>query len=442
MFGEKKRGKKGTSWLRLLKRLGQGMQAGVSARRGRPATAVGWAVLGLAAATFSGAFVACAAATSVQPLTGGTRASVSGPTGAGLRAVSTSAAAAFQSTFTPAGVALRPASCNTQPGFSVGRRAPAGGVRTIVSVFRGKQRGNLRRPVQNKGPPMNDKITFPEMRVVVANPDGKDEMLGVMSREEALARAEDYGMDLVVVSPEAAPPVCKIINYDKLRYENEKKEKAKKKNQSVQHLKEVKLSYKIDVHDFDVRKRAAIKFLTKGDKVKASIRFKGREMAHRSVAESTLNKLMEELKDFGAAERRPSMEGRIMQMTIAPLPDVVKAAEANRKVSKSKQKKGKNAVSEDEEDAEVEAMLAAQDAEEDSEDEDEGHDIDYDIEALTETDVSAKIEEVGDRIRAMKADGAEKPQLASHVEELLALKARFQEITGEAWAAPAASSPA
>ena len=89
-------------------------------------------------------------------------------------------------------------------------------------------------------------------------------------------------------------------------------------------------------------------------------------------------------------------------------------------------------------------MLAAQDAEEDfeDEDEDEGHDIDYDIEALTETDVSAKIEEVGDRIRAMKADGAEKPQLASHVEELLALKARFQEITGEAWAAPAASSPA
>ena len=285
-----KKWKKALAGSTTLKKTRKAMQAGVSARRGRPATAVGWAVLGLAAATFSGAFVACAAATSVQPLTGGTRASVSGPTGAGLRAVSTSAAVAFQSTFTPAGVALRPASCNTQPGFSVGRRAPAGGVRTIVSVFRGKQRGNLRRPVQNKGPPMNDKITFPEMRVVVANPDGKDEMLGVMSREEALARAEDYGMDLVVVSPEAAPPVCKIINYDKLRYELEKKEKAKKKNQSVQELKEVKLSYKIDTHDYEVRKRATLKFLTKGDKVKASIRFKGREMAHRQLAETTLSR--------------------------------------------------------------------------------------------------------------------------------------------------------
>ena len=136
----------------------------------------------------------------------------------------------------------------------------------------------------------NAQIPFPEMRVVVANADGKDEMLGVMSKEEALARAEDYEMDLIVVSPDANPPVCKIINYDKLRYELEKKEKAKKKNQSVQELKEVKLSYKIDTHDYEVRKRATLKFLTKGDKVKASIRFKGREMAHRQLAETTLSR--------------------------------------------------------------------------------------------------------------------------------------------------------
>jgi translation initiation factor IF-3 len=199
-------------------------------------------------------------------------------------------AAAFQSTFVPVGITLRPASCNTQPVYSIGRQS-ASGVRTLVSQYRGRSRGGPnRRPPQNKGPLRNDKIPFPEMRVVVANADGKDEMLGVMSKEEALARADDYEMDLIVVSPDANPPVCKIINYDKLRYELEKKEKAKKKNQSVQELKEVKLSYKIDTHDYEVRKRATLKFLTKGDKVKASIRFKGREMAHRQLAETTLSR--------------------------------------------------------------------------------------------------------------------------------------------------------
>jgi len=280
---------------------------------------------------------------------------------------------------------------------------------------------------------MNDKIPFPEMRVVVANPDGKDDMLGVMNKEEALARAEDLGMDLVVVSPDAKPPVCKIINYDKLRYENEKKEKAKRKNQSVQELKEVKLSYKIDVHDYEVRKRAAIKFLTKGDKVKASIRFKGREMAHRTLAETTLKRLQEDLKELGAAERRPSMEGRVMAMIVNPLPDVVKAAEAKRKSAKGK--KGKD---EDEEDAEVEALLKAQ---EDDTDDDEVEDhIDYDIDELAQADVTAKIDEVGSRIRDMKGDGADKAAVQPHVDELLALKARYQELTGEVWAPAPASA--
>ena len=300
---------------------------------------------------------------------------------------------AFQSSFVPGGVALRPASCGPRPGYSVGRKSPDG-VRTIVSQYRGRGRGRgqLRRPPQNTGPPMNDKIPFPEMRVVVANPDGKDDMLGVMNKEEALARAEDLGMDLVVVSPDAKPPVCKIINYDKLRYENEKKEKAKRKNQSVQELKEVKLSYKIDVHDYEVRKRAAIKFLTKGDKVKASIRFKGREMAHRTLAETTLKRLQEDLKDLGTAERRPSMEGRVMAMIVNPLPDVVKEAEAKRKSAK-KGKKGKK-DEEDEEDAEVEAMLKAQDEESDPEDEEVEDHIDYDIDELSEAQVTAKIDEV------------------------------------------------
>jgi len=282
---------------------------------------------------------------------------------------------------------------------------------------------------------MNDKIPFPEMRVVVANPDGKDDMLGVMSKDEALARAEDLGMDLVVVSPEANPPVCKIINYDKLRYELEKKEKAKRKNQSTQELKEVKLSYKIDVHDYEVRKRAAIKFLTKGDKVKASIRFKGREMAHRQLAETTMTRLSNDLKELGTPERRPSMEGRIMAMIINPLPDVVKKADTIRKAAKAgKAKKGKD---DEEEDAEVEAMLAAQDAEDDDDDEDT---IDYDIDELSEAQIDSKINEVGERIREMKSQGADKAKVAPHIDELLALKARFQELSGKAWEPATASA--
>jgi translation initiation factor IF-3 len=307
--------------------------------------------------------------------------------------------AGFQSSFVPGtGVALRPASCSPRPGYSIGRQIQQDGVRTIVSQYRGRGRGRgqLRRPPQNTGPPMNDKIPFPEMRVVVANPDGKDEMLGVMNKEEALARAEDLGMDLVVVSPDAKPPVCKIINYDKLRYENEKKEKAKRKNQTVQELKEVKLSYKIDTHDYEVRKRAAIKFLTKGDKVKASIRFKGREMAHRTLAETTLKRLQDDLKEIGAAERRPSMEGRVMAMIVNPLPDVVKAAEAKRKAAKAGKKgKGGDDKDEDEHDAEVEALIKAQEEESDADDDDELEDhIDYDIDELAQADVTAKIDEV------------------------------------------------
>mmetsp|Transcript_86124 Transcript_86124/g.126003 ORF Transcript_86124/g.126003 Transcript_86124/m.126003 type:complete len:423 (-) Transcript_86124:317-1585(-) len=405
--------------------------------RGCAVVAAAFAIIALSMAPTSNA------APASLSLGGGAGARSEPRSGGGLRS-------AFQASFVPGGLAsLRPASCGPQSGFNVGRQV-AGGVQTLVSQYRGRGGGGGRgrgrgdrRPPVNKGPPMNERIPFPEMRVVVANPDGKDDMLGVMSKEEALARAEDLGMDLVVVSPEAKPPVCKIINYDKLRYENEKKEKAKRKNQTVQELKEVKLSYKIDTHDYEVRKRAAVKFLTKGDKVKASIRFKGREMAHRQLAETTMQKLQNDLKELGAAERRPSMEGRIMAMIINPLPDVVKRAEAARKLAKSKKVKRGDLEEEEEEeveeeaDAEVEAMLAAQEAEEDDDEEEEDH-IDYDIDALTKEDVTVKIDAVGERIRELKADGAEKKALSAHVDELLALKARYEELSGDAWApAPA-----
>jgi len=279
---------------------------------------------------------------------------------------------------------------------------------------------------------MNDEIVFPVIRVVVANPDGKDEMLGVMSREEAIAAADDRGQDLVVVSPDANPPVCKIINYDKLRYENEKKEKFKKKNTRNAEIKEVKLSYKIDVHDYDVRKRAATKFLLKGDKVKASIRFKGREMAHQELAHRTMMQLMQDTEEIAAVEKRPLMEGRQMQMILAPTPEVLKAAELKRKAAKGSGKKGKF-MDDDSDDGETPSM--SEEEEETSEEEvEDAPRADYDLDQLSLDKVEALIGEVGNNIRELKAAEAPKARLAPHVEELLALKARFEEISGEAWA--------
>jgi len=280
------------------------------------------------------------------------------------------------------------------------------------------------------------------LRVVVANPDGKDDMLGVMSREEALAAAEDRGQDLVMVSPDANPPVCKIINYDKLRYETEKKEKLKKKNTKNAELKEVKLSYKIDVHDYEVRKRATQKFLLKGDKVKASIRFKGREMAHQELAHKTMTQLMNDMAEIAGTEKRPTMEGRQMQMILAPLPEVLKQAEATRREKKSAVDKAKKAgrIVDMDESSENEDEMISSDSELSEEGEEEGAALDYDLDTLSEGETAELIGAVGERIRKLKAEEASKDRIAPHVEELLALKARYQEVTGEAWAPAAAST--
>eukprot|EP00283_Hemiselmis_rufescens_P010717 CAMPEP_0173436548 /NCGR_PEP_ID=MMETSP1357-20121228/16392_1 /TAXON_ID=77926 /ORGANISM="Hemiselmis rufescens, Strain PCC563" /LENGTH=417 /DNA_ID=CAMNT_0014401639 /DNA_START=36 /DNA_END=1289 /DNA_ORIENTATION=+ len=322
-------------------------------------------------------------------------------------------------------------------------RTQGGMLAGLVAQYRGRGgRGRGRRmmpPPQIKGPPMNSEITFPEMRVVVANPDGKDDMLGVLTREEALAAADERGVDLVLMSPDANPPVCKIINYDKLRYENEKKEKMKKKNQKQMDIKEVKLSYKIDVHDYDVRKRAAVKFLTKGDKVKASIRFKGREMAHKQLAQKTLLQLCADCEEIAVVEKRPSMEGRMMQVIMAPNVEVLKAAEKSkadsgkkaRRANKNKKKDGDaDAVSEDEEDdVDLEALNAGMDDGEDEEDEG----VDYDLDSLSVEELGSKIEDVGDQIRELKSGGADKDVFSGRVDELLSLKARYQEVAGSPW---------
>jgi len=168
---------------------------------------------------------------------------------------------------------------------------------------------------------VNDAIRAREVRVVDANGD----QLGIMSAREALSIAGDRGLDLVEVAPNAKPPVCRIMDYGKHRYEQSKRDKAAKKKQKVTNVKEIRMSPKIDDHDFEVKLRAAERFIKAGDKVKVSVRFRGREIVHSDLAKTKLNKLAEQLKDFAMVERPPKLEGRQMIAVLAPRTDSQKA---------------------------------------------------------------------------------------------------------------------
>ncbi len=168
---------------------------------------------------------------------------------------------------------------------------------------------------------VNDAIRAREVRVVDANGD----QLGIMSAREALSIAGDRGLDLVEVAQNAKPPVCRIMDYGKHRYEQSKRDKAAKKKQKVTNVKEIRMSPKIDDHDFEVKLRAAERFIKAGDKVKVSVRFRGREIVHSDLAKTKLNKLAEQLKDFAMVERPPKLEGRQMIAVLAPRTDSQKA---------------------------------------------------------------------------------------------------------------------
>jgi translation initiation factor IF-3 len=144
------------------------------------------------------------------------------------------------------------------------------------------------------------------------------EQLGVVSSREALQKADEAGMDLVEIAPQATPPVCKIIDYGKFAYEIQKKEKLQKKNQQVSVLKEIRLHPNTDTHDFDFKARHAANFLEDGDKVKVSVIFKGRELAYTIVGENLLKKFIERLDDIAKVEQEPKFEGRAMHAILAP----------------------------------------------------------------------------------------------------------------------------
>ena len=162
---------------------------------------------------------------------------------------------------------------------------------------------------------INEDIREKEVRVIAD--DG--ETLGMMSSNAALKMAYDRGLDLVLIAPQATPPVCRIMDYGKYRFDREKKEKeAKKKQQSVE-LKEVQLSCRIDTHDFETKARNAIRFLTAGNKVRVVVRFKGREMAHQELGRDVMTRFEEAVSSAGVVEKRPVLDGRLMTMVVVPV---------------------------------------------------------------------------------------------------------------------------
>lgn len=164
---------------------------------------------------------------------------------------------------------------------------------------------------------INEEIRDKELRVI--SNDG--EQLGIMSASEALRLAEERDLDLVKISPQAKPPVCKIMDYGKYRFDMAKREKEARKNQRVVDIKEVRLSVNIDTHDFDTKVGHAKRFIAGGDKVKVSIRFRGREMAHTNLGIEIMERFAQACADTAAVEKAAKLEGRQMLMFLAPKPN-------------------------------------------------------------------------------------------------------------------------
>ncbi|EPY02762.1 translation initiation factor IF-3 [Magnetospirillum fulvum] len=172
----------------------------------------------------------------------------------------------------------------------------------------------MQTPPRSDGPRVNREIDVRSIRLVGA--DG--EMIGVVTLREGLLMAEEAGLDLVEVSPNADPPVCKILDFGKFKYEAQKKKNEARKKQKVIEVKEIKLRPNIDENDYGVKMRSMKKFLEEGDKVKVTMRFRGRELAHQDIGMKLLEQVRDDLETLGKVEQVPKMEGRQMVMVIAP----------------------------------------------------------------------------------------------------------------------------
>lgn len=175
-------------------------------------------------------------------------------------------------------------------------------------------RGPLPAPPTRDGPRVNEEIRSPQIRLI----DQDGEMVGVMSARDAMLRAFSVGMDLLEISPNADPPVCKILDYGKFKYEQQKKKNEAKKKQKVIEIKEIKVRPNIDENDYQVKMRAMKSFIEEGDKVKVTLRFRGREMAHQEIGIRVLERIRGELDALTKVEQMPRMENRQMVMVLSP----------------------------------------------------------------------------------------------------------------------------
>ncbi|HKM40175.1 MAG TPA: translation initiation factor IF-3 [bacterium] len=164
---------------------------------------------------------------------------------------------------------------------------------------------------------VNEQIRVREIRLV----DDTGQQLGIMPTREALRLAGEKGLDLVNVAPEARPPVCRIMNFGRYKYEQSKREKEARKKQKVITVKEIRLRPAIDEHDYKVKLRSARRFLKNGDKVKVTVRFRGRQLVHADTGKELLTRMAEEIKDLGVVERVPRLEGMQMVMILSPRPE-------------------------------------------------------------------------------------------------------------------------
>lgn len=169
-------------------------------------------------------------------------------------------------------------------------------------------------PVRETGPRINDRIRAPEIRLIGA----EGENLGVVTPHRARELADEAGLDLVEISPNAVPPVCKIMDFGKFKYEQQKKEAEARKNQKIIEIKEIKFRPGTDDHDYDVKMRSVVRFLNDGDKVKVTLRFRGREMAHMDLGRELLERVAKDVAELGKIESMPKVEGRQMVMMIGP----------------------------------------------------------------------------------------------------------------------------
>jgi translation initiation factor IF-3 len=223
---------------------------------------------------------------------------------------------------------------------------------------------------QQRGPQIriNQRIRVPEVRVV-----GEDgEMLGVLPTHEALRRAQERGLDLVEVNPKAEPPVCKILDYGKFKYDEKKKARETRIKTAALDVKEVKLRPKTDDHDLDFKTRAAQQFLEAGHKVKFTVRFRGREITHPQVAQEQLDRIVQKLEETAIVEVRPTMDQRTMMLIMAPRPQVLqKVQQARAAAAKALRRAGRSEADDEqlraEELANLERQLAEKDERDDAE---------------------------------------------------------------------------